>query len=136
MGSLLSVEQHGPGWDEIINIHPHEWLLIAKEVQRRFEAKYPRPRPNRREHRYYHRIWGEIITDIVAESIRIREFYETMQTGGFLDAFITESKHPECDPSMRFRAVLPSNVAVWRATKEEARRAIVDAIRKRGETNG
>jgi hypothetical protein len=47
-----------------------------------------------------------------------------------LDAYIHENTRDDCREDMRFRAVLPTGFPAWRATRDEARAAIREAIAK------
>lgn len=52
----------------------------------------------------------------------------------FFDAYIHESKHPDCLPERRFRAVMPSGVSEWFATRDEATAAIATEVANRTRT--
>lgn len=48
----------------------------------------------------------------------------------FLEAYVHESKHGECQAAYRFRAVMPSGMSEWFPTKAEALIAVQKAVAK------
>lgn len=46
----------------------------------------------------------------------------------WLAAYVTESKHPDRKPEMRFSGVLPSGLRVYGATREEVESRVREAV--------
>jgi len=45
-----------------------------------------------------------------------------------IDAFIEESKRPDCLPGYRFKVTLPGGKTAWREDRHGARLAVLDAV--------
>lgn len=59
---------------------------------------------------------------------------QDLRRPGLLDAYVKESKLPDCHPDRRFRATLPDGSMAWFRTRAEAEGAVLGAVNgvKRG----
>jgi hypothetical protein len=141
-GTIIQLFQHIAAQDKptgngFIGFHPEDARHILAALA---SAKPPAPEPSSRVAE-----WREVVDGIAraagfpagaarrlwleAPEAR-RLMWALEEKPDPLDAYIHENTRDDCREDMRFRAVLPTGFPAWRATRDEARAAIREAIAK------